>query len=150
MKEQFILKNRFVFPALLIAFIGGHWYFHFKKNLVFRQNPLLTSGNNLLVLLVALVSIMFFISLGIKLAKYNLQGLIFIGESSMAVYVMHILIASGTRIIFQQFLNITEPSIHLFLGVTMGVIIPTLLMYFFSQKIQVLFLPPKKLLKYLI
>lgn len=47
-----------------------------------------------------------------------------LGKYSMEIYILHILVASGTRIILFKFLNVNNAFVHMILGTMLGIIIP--------------------------
>ena len=48
----------------------------------------------------------------------------FLGRYSLEIFCMHIIAASGLRIIVQHFMHISSPLIHLVLGVVAGLVLP--------------------------
>jgi fucose 4-O-acetylase-like acetyltransferase len=57
------------------------------------------------------------------------------GKLSLEIYLTHIIVISGLRIILVKFLDVTEPVIHLVIGVISGVYMPILFARF-CQKIN--------------
>lgn len=94
-------------------------------------------------LLLALVSILFIIALSKNLAKNPKNWVLFIGSSSMAIYVMHVLFASGTRIVLVNAYNINSTPIHIIAGTVAGLIAPLLIVVFAKKyKFPYLFSAP--------
>lgn len=63
-----------------------------------------------------------------------------LGSQSMIIYILHILIASGTRIFLKKIFNIDNSIVHLIIGLLFGIYIPFMLYKFgFLKKINFLF-----------
>jgi len=77
-------------------------------------------------LLLSMISIFFVVMLSMCLSRAKFKWLQVLGASSMTIYLMHILVGSGTRVIFQKFLGIESISLHLVLGVISGLVFPLL------------------------
>jgi hypothetical protein len=60
------------------------------------------------------------------LARTPAPWILALGSASMAIYVMHILTGSGTRIILARLLGVQDASIHLIAGCLAGVLLPML------------------------
>jgi hypothetical protein len=58
--------------------------------------------------------------------KYT-SYIIHLGEKSMIIFLMHIVIGSGIRIILYKMLNITDPFIHITLGTMAGIGMPIII-----------------------
>lgn len=72
----------------------------------------------------------------------NAKGLAFlrsIGSASIAIYVMHTMVAGCVRILLHKGLNITDPALHLSLGIASGLLIPWALWYFLDRRFPWLF-----------
>lgn len=104
------------FSVLLISFVVGQWFFHQYLSMTYTS-----LGPE--ALLLALTSILFLVSISFYLEKLNYKLLAFIGASSMAIYMMHILAASGARIIFGK-LGVSSFSTHIVLGCLVGIFVP--------------------------
>lgn len=52
------------------------------------------------------------------------RGLASLGRASMAIFLAHILVASGVRILLAKGLHLGSPSLHLLLGVVAGTLLP--------------------------
>lgn len=112
---QYTSRPWFLASALL-AFILGQWLFHGILSLRYEDRGLES-------LLLAGVSILLVVSCATYVSKYHLRWLSFIGASSMAIYMMHILAASGIRVIFNK-LGLDSVAMHLILGCLVGVLAP--------------------------
>lgn len=77
-------------------------------------------------LLLAFISIAFFVSLSVAIAKKKNNILQYIGASSMAIYLMHILAGSGIRVILSKFLSVESVSVHIVVGCIAGILLPLL------------------------
>lgn len=116
-----------LFSAL---FVLSQWYFHDILSLNYRNKGLLT-------LALALISILFVVSLSSVLTRTRSRVFQFIGASSMAIYLMHILAGSGARVALKNFLGIETLSLHLIIGciiATAGPIVVVLLANKFNVK----------------
>ncbi len=107
-------KNKLLIP-LTFLFVGAQWFLLSQLNLM-PANLLAT-----IKLTVTLISILFTVNLCMWLAKKPSKTLVFIGTSSMIIYLAHVLTGSGTRIILQHFFGVTNLYVHLVLGCLMGV-----------------------------
>lgn len=58
---------------------------------------------------------------------YIKRIMIYLGQLSLPIYLIHILSGSGIRIILQKFLNIENFWVHLIAGIISGIIFPILL-----------------------
>ena len=101
------------------AFIAGQWIFHDQLDLRFRDR-----GPELLFL--SIISITAVLSLSGYLSQKPRKRILLIGSASMAIYLMHVIFGSGTRIFLQKFLNIDSTPIHLLAGLLTGIGGPTL------------------------
>jgi fucose 4-O-acetylase-like acetyltransferase len=115
--ERFSSLNMLLF--FTAAFLAGQWLFHRGFAL-----PLADRGPALLAL--TFISIFFVLSLAAYLAQKKLKFLAYIGASSMAIYLMHILAGSGTRVVLSKLFNIESFAIHLIIGCMAGILGPLL------------------------
>ena len=94
-------------------------------------------------LLLAIISIFFIIVLSSWASLKPNKLLVFIGSSSMPIYLMHIIAGSGTRVILKKFLNIDSAVIHLVAGCFFGIFVPFLALIIVNKlKISYLFSAP--------
>ncbi|AJQ92830.1 acyltransferase family protein [Gynuella sunshinyii] len=110
------LASPFMLLMMLAAFIGSQYLYH--------RYLLLHEAKTVFSLLLALVSIMAVVSLSAFLARKYYRTLAYLGYASMAIYLMHTLAGSGTRVILKSFLGVTDLSVHLLLGNIMAVLGP--------------------------
>lgn len=106
-----------------LIFFLSQWIYH-KKLLMNYNNTGIES------LLLAIISILFLTTLSFNLSRTPnrvTKTIITIGSSSMAIYILHIICASGSRIILNEFFHLSSPSLHLLLGCTAGIAIPLII-----------------------
>jgi fucose 4-O-acetylase-like acetyltransferase len=77
-------------------------------------------------LFLACVSVLFVVSVSIALARNPNRFLAYIGASSMAIYLMHILAGSGARVVLNKILGVNAAALHLTIGCVAGVLLPLL------------------------
>lgn len=102
-----------------VLFVVGQYLFHITFGLNWEVG-------GLPVLALASISIFFVISLSMWLGRIRIEWLLFIGASSMTIYLMHILAGSGVRVILSSFMGIDSIPVHLVLGTLIGVAAPLL------------------------
>ncbi len=115
--EQF--SNTLTLFFLTCTFIISQYYFHHTLSLT-------SSDKGIESLLLAFISIIFIVSLSARASLTPNKLFIFIGTSSMAIFVMHILAGSGIRIFLHTLLGIDSFSIHLLAGCIIGIFAPLL------------------------
>lgn len=101
------------------AFVAGQWMFHQQLGMQFSDR-----GPILLVLTV--VSILFVVTISVHLAAIDTAILTRIGAGSLAIYLMHILAGSGTRMMLAAVLGVQSYWIHLLVGCFAGIYAPLL------------------------
>ncbi|WP_117233105.1 acyltransferase family protein [Vibrio maerlii] len=79
---------------------------------------------NLSEFVLAISGITVVLSISQQLSKHSHPVLEFIGRSSMAIYLMHILAGSGVRVLLAKILHIQDIYVHAFLGTVLGIILP--------------------------
>ncbi len=134
----FISKNnRIIFPTALLVFIGSQWYFHFKLGLLSKN-----ANENGLALFVAIVAIIFIVSLCMALSRLQLKPLSLVGAHSLEIFLMHVIAGSGVRIILMNVFAVHDASTHLILGTLAGIGIPLVVASILKRaNIQFLFTP---------
>ncbi|WP_269518228.1 acyltransferase family protein [Alteromonas sp. BMJM2] len=105
----------FIFISLV--FVTSQYIFHVHLGKVFSEKGTFT-------LVLAFISIMFIASLSINLAKKPNRFITYIGVSSMAIYLMHILAGSGVRVVLNKVFDIDDTTIHIILGCLAGIGLP--------------------------
>lgn len=94
-------------------------------------------------LFLACISILFVVSFSAALSKNPSRFLVYIGSSSMAIYLMHIIAGSGTRVVLTKVFAVNDLSIHLVVGCIGGVLLPLLALKAINKlNIQYLFSAP--------
>lgn len=128
-----------------VAFVLGQALFHgyFGLNYSVGGLPLLALSG---------VSILFVALLSMCLASTDLhshwflRGLRFIGSSSMAIYLMHVLAGSGMRVILSHYLGVQSVLLQLSAGTLAGVLFPLLGLWCINRyHLSYLFAPPQAL-----
>lgn len=113
------LSNTLFISLLACAFVIGQYVFHYTFEFDY-------SDKGLASLLLALVSILFVISLSYRASLTPNRLFVFIGASSMAIFVMHILASGGARVVLKTFMGIDSFVVHLVAGCCVGVFAPLL------------------------
>jgi fucose 4-O-acetylase-like acetyltransferase len=113
----------------LVCFLLAQYFFH----LSYTFNVI-----SLWTLILSFVSMGFIVYFSMWLSQFSLGWLQFIGVSSMTIYLMHILAASGARVALKKF-GVDSSAIHLVAGLLAGVALP-LLAQFFIGKFNLTFL----------
>lgn len=85
------------------------------------------NGEPVVRLMLALSGSAFVIALSHFLLRFDRRWLSYLGRHSIEIYLVHIIAASGIRIILQKFLGITDVGIQLVSGMIAGVGAPSLL-----------------------
>jgi fucose 4-O-acetylase-like acetyltransferase len=117
-------------------FVLIQYLFHGKFNKLYTENSIFS-------LVVAFISILFLVCVSNAISKKGNKLLAFIGTSSMAIYLMHILAGSGTRVILIKLIGINSVEINLFVGCIAGIFLPIIALYIINTfKIKYLFSAP--------
>lgn len=125
-----------VFGAL---FILGQYLFHITFGLNWEVG-------GLPVLTLATISIFFMIAMSMWLGNVRIEWLLFIGASSMTIYLMHILAGSGIRVILSSFMGIDSIPAHLLAGTIVGLAAPLVAQLVVKRyDLAFLFTPPKSI-----
>lgn len=121
------------------AFVIGQYLFHVTYGLNWEVG-------GLPVLALASVSILFMVALSMWLGRVRIEWLLFIGASSMTIYLMHILAGSGVRVILSSFMGVDSIPIHLIAGTLVGLAAPLIAQLVITRfDLQFLLAPPKRL-----
>ena len=130
------LSSYLAFLIFLVLFITAQYAFHNHLGLKYTYR-----GFEALVL--AIISILFVVSASALLSRTSNKALAFIGASSMAIYLMHILAGSGVRVVLSKFLGINDVVVHLLFGCLAGLLLPLLAVFVINWlNIQYLFSAP--------
>ncbi|NTX78189.1 acyltransferase [Serratia proteamaculans] len=116
----------------MFAFVLLEWSFHDYLGLTYTDAGLYS-------MILAVVAITFIICLSVLLAKADITWLKRLGELSMVIYLMHILAASGLRIVLTKFLHVNNWSAHIIAGTLFGLIAP-MVAYYLIQRLHLNFL----------
>lgn len=114
-------SNKTTFIISFLSFIIGQWYFH--KYLSLRYTDISIAS-----LSIALLSIIFIVSISSLLAKNSSRIISYIGASSMSIFLMHVLAGSGTRVILNKVFHIESFTIHVLVGCIVGITAPVLVL----------------------
>ncbi|MGH1374967.1 MAG: acyltransferase family protein [Alphaproteobacteria bacterium] len=107
----------------LCFFLIGQFVYHIILELNYGDRGVLS-------LCLALISILFVVSVSVLIdRKVRCSFAVFIGASSMAIYLMHILAGSGVRVILKSFLGIESYMVHLSVGMTVALFAPLLAVF---------------------
>lgn len=110
-------SNKAAFIISFLSFIVGQWYFHKYLSLTYIDIGIVS-------LSIALISIVFIVSMSSLLAKNSNRIISYIGASSMSIFLMHVLAGSGARVILDKVFHIDTFTIHVLVGCAVGVIAP--------------------------
>ena len=132
------LKN-YIFCALtIIAFCVVEYIFLFSntKPISLYRAVILPFLGSLAVMQVAAMAV----------RKNILNFFVYLGKESLPIYLAHVLVASGIRIVLFKILKIHNPIIHVLLGTIAGIIVPLILYSFVMKRryLSMLFSYPKK------
>ena len=118
-------------------FVVGQYLFHVTFGLTWEVG-------GLPVLSLATVSIFFVVALSMLIGRVRLEWLLFVGASSMTIYLMHILAGSGARVILASFMGIDSIPVHLLVGTLVGIILPLVAQLLIKRyDLYFLLAPPK-------
>jgi len=136
-KAFFLARNASLTLLFGVLFLVGQYLFHFTFGLNW------TVGG-LPALALATVSIFFTIALSMWLGRWSMNWLLFIGASSMTIYLMHILAGSGVRVILSSFMGIDSIPVHLVVGTLVGLGAPLVAQVIIQRyNLHFLLTPPK-------
>ena len=125
--QEFFLRNSrlLLLPALLL-FAAGQWLFHLVYGMSYKDI-------GLPLLLLAAISILTVVLASSVLSAYTPRWLIYLGASSMAIYLMHILAGSGVRVILQKIMGVEDVTVHLVVGLPLAILLPLLALELFRR-----------------
>lgn len=138
--SQYLSIRRFAQAGTLLAMTGlfalAQILFHITFNLHYENKGIASLG-------LAFVSIAWAFSVCAWGARQPNKLIIFIGTSSMAIYLMHILAGSGVRILLGRVLGIDDAVVHLVAGCAVGLFAPLLALLLINRlKIPFVFAAP--------
>ena len=136
-KQYFLARYVQLTWILGALFVIGQYLFHITFGLNW------TVGG-LPVLALAAISILFMVSLSMWLGRVRIEWLLFIGASSMTIYLVHILAGSGLRVVLASFLGVENIPAHLVLGTLVGIVAPLVVQAFIKRySLTFLLTPPR-------
>ena len=109
--------SRGILLGCALLFILSQWFFHGYLSYNYTDKGLES-------LLLAVISIAFVVSISFYLTRINCKWFAYIGYASMAIYLMHILASSGSRVILSKGFGIDSLIIHLVVGCLLGIVAP--------------------------
>ncbi|WP_261462287.1 acyltransferase family protein [Serratia proteamaculans] len=118
--------------AAMCTFVLIEWVFHGYLGMTYTDYGLYS-------MILAITAITFIVCLSVLLAKADISWLRRLGELSMVIYLMHILAASGLRIVLVKLLHVNNWSAHIIVGTLFGLIAP-MIAYYFIQRFHLNFL----------
>jgi fucose 4-O-acetylase-like acetyltransferase len=123
-----------VFGAI---FIIGQYVYHGPMGKTYQSGGLPS-------LVLATVSIFFIVTLSMCISRVNIKWLMYIGGSSMTIYLMHIIAGSGVRVALSKLLGVQSSAIHLILGTLVGIAVPLVAQIVIKRyRFGALLAPPK-------
>ena len=114
------IRPQLMFSLSVVAFVGSQYVFYGPLGLGADSNE--PTGR----LVLALGGIALVMALSRLLMRFECRWMLFFGRHSMEIYLIHIIAASGIRIVLQKFFGILDVSLHLALGMLFGMGIPLL------------------------
>ena len=134
-KENRLSQGRFVI-LLAIVFVVCQFFYQYTFGTNYPDRTVAS-------LLLAIVSISFIVSLSSWAALKPNKFIIFIGTSSMAIYLMHILAGSGARVMLKTFMGVDSYVYHLIVECLVGLFLPLLTVVIINKyKIPYIFSAP--------
>jgi len=109
-----------IFLFLCPLAISGQWYTH-------AGLPINNSEEALILFIVSLASIILVCTFCQIIEVLDIPLLALLGQLSMPIYLAHVIAAAAVRILMQKFVGVTDFSIHLILGMVVGLTIPVML-----------------------
>ena len=109
-----LLSNRGVLCLLTGVFVIAQFVYHCLFALTH-------SNQNLASLLLAITSILWVVSLSSWASLKPNRFIVFVGSSSMGIYLMHILAGSGVRVILKTVMGVDSFIVHLLVGFIVGI-----------------------------
>ncbi|HMG08151.1 MAG TPA: acyltransferase family protein [Mucilaginibacter sp.] len=126
-KQFFVLlkSNKLLLLNIFLFTLFEYLYFSITKN---------TRSFHFLFITVAVLGSLIIMQLSERAVLNKiLIFFIFLGKESLAIYLVHILVASGTRVILLKILHIYSPVVNILAGTILGIVIP-LIIYSFAVK----------------
>ena len=134
-------RTTMIFLFAAVVFVGSQYIYHGMFGFTVNSNEALP------LLFLALGGIFFVIALSSLLVRFKQRWLLYIGRHSMEIYLIHILAASGGRIVLQRFFGLSDVTLHIVFGMLLGIGIPILVPVWAPKcGFGWIFSPPRKLL----
>ncbi|AFE60773.1 acyltransferase (plasmid) [Rahnella aquatilis HX2] len=131
--DQMVTKtNAATLLISVFLFLLVQYKFHFIDGMIYDRVGIST-------FVVAMVSIFLIYVLSLTLSSIKVDLLSKIGNVSMVIFLVHILCASGTRIILSKVLGVSNWHLHMIAGTIAGVVIP-IIFYDLVKKLNLEFL----------
>jgi fucose 4-O-acetylase-like acetyltransferase len=138
-KDFFVARCKELTLVLGVLFIASQYLFHITFGFTWETGGV--AGLSL-----ATLSILFMVTLSMWLGQVRIEWLLFIGTSSMTIYLMHILAGSGARVALSKFMGIDSIPAHLIVGTLIGIAAPLLAQSLIKRyNLHFLMSPPKSL-----
>ena len=103
------LNNLKSFLLISLLFVISQYWFIFIEGFSRLDRGLYS-------FIIAIIAITFIVALSMQLSKLNIRLLAYIGESSLYIYLLHVLIGSGIRIILQKVFHVESATIQILIG----------------------------------
>jgi hypothetical protein len=130
------IQSKLFLSAIFVAFLLSQYIFHFILDKTYKDIGILS-----LILAIVSITLVSSISVVISLNRYRFISLI--GASSMAIYLMHILVVGGVRVVLDKIFNVESYIIYLTIGTMMGVVVPLIALAIINKfKINFLLIAP--------
>jgi len=114
------LSSTYTTLVIFVLAILGQYWFHYSGY------DYLNKGFPLLIL--STLSLISVVNISVALSGYNFIYFAYVGSSSMAIYLMHILAGSGARVILNKLLGVDYFILHLLIGTALGVFLPLMVL----------------------
>ncbi|UZS00130.1 acyltransferase family protein [Chondrinema litorale] len=141
-KYKDILFHKSTLWGLLPLFIINqlYWFYHSGYDDLNRFSDIESIWDKIVFIEIAVVGSFFLMSVSFFLSKSdNLKVLRIIGNHSLYIYIMHIMISSLVRTICIRFFNIDDALLLLIIGITIATFLP-ILVYKLTNKMGLWFL----------
>jgi fucose 4-O-acetylase-like acetyltransferase len=111
---------------ICLCFVVAQWFFHGYLSLHYYDRGVAS-------LLLGFVSILFVVGASGFVARFNSGIVLFIGSSSMAIYLMHVVAGSGVRVLLKRVVGVDSFAIHIVVGCIVGVLAPLIAVYVINR-----------------
>jgi fucose 4-O-acetylase-like acetyltransferase len=128
--EKSMSNNWYIISSVAWFVLFNVFYLTFKTNVI---------SENLTQLVVALTGVNLVVTGSLYLTRLKLKGIRWLeklGAMSMAVYLVHILVASGARIILSKFMHVDNIAVQIAADTLLGVVLPVIA-FKMAEKIKI-------------